>query len=125
MQMKTKYTFWELISKYRIEIPKIQRDYAQGREDKDIEKIADKFLKDLRNSIINSKQLNLDFVYGKVENDILIPLDGQQRLTTLFLIHWYLALKESKLTVEIKSILLRFTYETRISSQDFCKKLVE
>ena len=51
--MKTKYTFWELISEYCIEIPKIQRDYVQGRKDKDIEKIADKFLKDLHCSIIN------------------------------------------------------------------------
>lgn len=36
--MKTKYTFWDLITEYRIEIPKIQRDYAQGRKDKEIEK---------------------------------------------------------------------------------------
>ena len=28
--MKTKYTFWELLSDYKIEIPKIQRDYAQA-----------------------------------------------------------------------------------------------
>ena len=129
--MKTKYTFWELISEYCIEIPKIQRDYAQGRKDKDIEKIANKFLKDLHSTIINEEQLNLDFVYGKVEkvsNDkknILVPLDGQQRLTTLFLIHWYLALKEDKLNHIVKSTLLDFTYETRISSQDFCEKLVE
>jgi uncharacterized protein with ParB-like and HNH nuclease domain len=67
---------------------------------------------------------NLDFVYGKVEDDLLIPLDGQQRLTTLFLIHWYIALKENKLTDEVKNILLNFTYETRISSEDFCKNLV-
>lgn len=136
--MKTKYTFWDLITKYRIEIPKIQRDYAQGRKDKEIEKIADKFLEDLLNSIINSNELNLDFVYGKVETDILIlldgqqseidiliPLDGQQRLTTLFLIHWYLALKENKLNDENKNTLLKFSYETRTSSQDFCKKLIE
>jgi len=85
--MKTKYTFWELLSDYKIEIPKIQRDYAQGRTDNEIVKIVDKFLDDIKNSIQNSEELNLDFVYGRVENEILIPLDGQQRLTTLFLIH--------------------------------------
>ena len=122
--MKTKYTFWELLSDYKIEIPKIQRDYAQGRKDTEIEKIVDKFLDDLKNSIRNNEELNLDFVYGRVENNILIPLDGQQRLTTLFLIHWYIALKENRLTDEIKTTLSKFTYETRVSSEDFCKNLV-
>ncbi|HUU87956.1 MAG TPA: DUF262 domain-containing protein [Candidatus Glassbacteria bacterium] len=123
--IKSKYTFWELITKYCIEIPKIQRDYVQGRKDKEIEKIAGKFLDDIVNCISNSKELNLDFVYGKVENNTLVPLDGQQRLTTLFLIHWYLALKENKLSDEVKKTLLKFKYETRISSEDFCKTLVD
>jgi len=122
--MKTKYTFWELLSDYKIEIPKIQRDYAQGRTDIAIVKIVDKFLDDIKNSIQNSEELNLDFVYGRVENEILIPLDGQQRLTTLFLIHWYIALKENRLTDETKATLSKFTYETRVSSEDFCKNLV-
>ncbi|WP_176974331.1 DUF262 domain-containing protein [Tenacibaculum sp. MAR_2010_89] len=122
--MKTKYTFWELLSNYRIEIPKIQRDYAQGRKEPDIINIVDTFLEDIKKSIIEHKELNLDFVYGKVEDTVLIPLDGQQRLTTLFLIHWYIALKENKLTSEVKSILLKFSYETRVSSEDFCKYLV-
>lgn len=122
--MKTNYTFWELLSDYKIEIPKIQRDYAQGRTDIEIVKIVDKFLDDIKYSIQNSEELNLDFVYGRVENEVLIPLDGQQRLTTLFLIHWYIALKENKLTDEIKITLSKFAYETRVSSEDFCKSLV-
>ncbi len=122
--MKTKYTFWELLNNYKIEIPKIQRDYSQGRTDSSIVKIVDKFLDDIRNSILHSEELNLDFVYGRVDNKILIPLDGQQRLTTLFLIHWYVALKEDRLTDEVKDVLLKFTYETRVSSGDFCKNLV-
>lgn len=122
--MKTKYTFWELINTYKIEIPKIQRDYAQGRNEPAINKIASDFLDDLINSIQNNYELNLDFVYGKIENDLLIPLDGQQRLTTLFLLHWYVALKENRLDDTTKQILARFTYETRISSHDFCAKLV-
>jgi len=123
-KMKTKYTFWELLSNYKIEIPKIQRDYAQGRKEPEIINIVGVFLEDIKNSILNSEELNLDFVYGKVEDSILIPLDGQQRLTTLFLIHWYIALKEDKLTNEVKSTLSKFTYETRVSSDDFCKNLI-
>ena len=30
-QCNTKYTFWKLLSEYQVEIPIIQRDYAQGR----------------------------------------------------------------------------------------------
>ena len=38
MSEETKlYTFWELLKNYEIIIPKNQRDYAQGREDKKIE----------------------------------------------------------------------------------------
>ena len=55
----------------------------------------------------------------------LIPIDGQQRLTTLFLLHWYFAVKENKLSEEVKGVLRKFTYETRLSSRDFCAGLVE
>lgn len=50
-----------------------------------------------------------------------IPLDGQQRLTTLFLIHWYLAVKAGQ-----KDFLNRFsnfTYSTRQSSKEFLEFL--
>ena len=122
-KIETKCTFWELLYKYNIEIPKIQRDYAQGRKDLPIIKLVKTFLDDIKKAIKYNKELNLDFVYGKVDEGILIPLDGQQRLTTLFLIHWYIALKENRLT-EIKDRLSKFTYETRVSSSDFCKNLV-
>ena len=68
--------------------------------------------------------MKLDFVYGSVENGHLQPLDGQQRLTTLWLLHWYIALKAEKLK-EASNILKNFSYETRISSREFCKKLCE
>ena len=32
MEGNEKITFWELLDEYSIEIPVIQRDYAQGRE---------------------------------------------------------------------------------------------
>lgn len=124
MQMKTTYTFWELINTYKIEIPKIQRDYAQGRNEPVINKIASDFIDALISSAKKNCELNLDFVYGKIENNLLIPLDGQQRLTTLFLLHWYIALRENRLDSAAKQTLARFTYETRISSHDFCAKLV-
>jgi hypothetical protein len=110
---------WQPLSK--IEIPIIQRDYAQGREGK--EELRKNFLTTLR-EVVNDKSLELDFVYGSVKNKILQPLDGQQRLTTLFLLHWFVAVKENKLDDELKKLLTKFTYETRTSSREFCNDLI-
>ncbi|WNL13312.1 DUF262 domain-containing protein [Aliarcobacter cryaerophilus] len=120
-----RYTFWKLLDENIIEIPIIQRDYAQGRADE--KRIRDKFLDALCEVIKDEKKsINLDFVYGEIkgegENKKLTPLDGQQRLTTLFLLHWYLATKENKFD-EASKKLQKFTYETRVSSREFCKAL--
>jgi uncharacterized protein with ParB-like and HNH nuclease domain len=110
---------WQPLSK--IEIPIIQRDYAQGREGK--EELRENFLKFLLEAV-NGTPKELDFVYGSVRDKILQPLDGQQRLTTLFLLHWFVAIKENKLNDELKNLLTKFTYETRTSSREFCNDLI-
>lgn len=117
------YSFWQLLKEQKIEIPIIQRDYAQGREDKN--EIRAGFLTALYESVNQETFIKLDFIYGsKINNDTFQPLDGQQRLTTLFLLHWYAALKESKLTDNVKDVLAKFTYETRASSREFCNQLI-
>lgn len=113
-------TFWHFIENHLIEIPIIQRDYAQGRIDKD--SLRKNFLNDLKEALDNSREMKLDFVYGSTENGKLYPLDGQQRLTTLWLLHWYIALKADKLK-EASDHLKKFSYETRISSRNFCEEL--
>ncbi|WP_077388359.1 DUF262 domain-containing protein [Helicobacter bilis] len=108
--------------KYTIKIPRIQRDYAQGR--KNAQKIREKFVRDLFEVLKGNddKTLHLQFVYGSVKNNNeFIPLDGQQRLTTLYLLHWYIAMRNN--TTE--SYLANFTHETRSSSKEFCKALSE
>jgi hypothetical protein len=116
-----KISFWKFIQQNAIEIPIIQRDYAQGRIGK--EYLRASFLKELKEALDNKgKPLKLDFVYGSQENNHLQPLDGQQRLTTLWLLHWYIALRAGKLE-EASEILNKFSYETRISSREFCKNL--
>jgi uncharacterized protein with ParB-like and HNH nuclease domain len=114
--------FWELLKAHKVEIPIIQRDYAQGREDK--KEIRDNFLSALLHSIESNTPIKLDFIYGSIEDKTSQPLDGQQRLTTLFLLHWYAAIKNKILDDENSSILGKFTYETRISSREFCSILV-
>ena len=116
-----KISFWKFIQQNTIEIPIIQRDYAQGRIGK--EYLRASFLKELKEALDNKeKPLKLDFVYGSQENNHLQPLDGQQRLTTLWLLHWYIALRAGKLG-EASEILKKFSYETRISSREFCENL--
>lgn len=106
-------------------IPIIQRDYAQGRTSPEVVRIREKFLTTISESLVNNEKLNLDFVYGDIdENGNLTPLDGQQRLTTLFLLHWYAAKKDKVDYLQYK-FLNNFSYETRASSRDFCKELVK
>lgn len=124
----TKYTFWKLINEFSITIPIIQRDYAQGREIDKIQEIRENFLDSLYNAITKENEsIDFDFIYGSVknidDNKYFIPLDGQQRLTTLFLLHWYLLTKENR-SKGIENI-ENFKYETRTSSTDFCTALVQ
>ena len=126
--MASKTTFWNYLKNNNIEIPIIQRDYAQGRLGK--ENLRKTFLGDLKKALDNEppykdSEMKLDFVYGSTENDRLNPLDGQQRLTTLWLLHWYIALRAGELNKDNCAILKKFTYETRISSREFCEKLCE
>ena len=105
-----------------IEIPIIQRDYAQGRPGAWVEEIRVSFLEVLLDAIAGGEPVGLDFVYGKVEGATFHPLDGQQRLTTLFLLHWYLASAANRL--DAAAAWTRFSYATRPSARLFCQRLV-
>ncbi|MEI0489760.1 DUF262 domain-containing protein [Brachyspira pulli] len=105
---------------FRIEIPKIQRDYAQGRENES--EVSDRFLDKIFEYLKDGKNLELDFIYGSVDKNVVYLLDGQQRVTTLFLLHWYIALREDRFN-EIEC-LKKFTYSTRVSSREFCKNII-
>ena len=114
--------FLDLIQKHKFEIPIIQRDYAQGRIDK--KEIRQNFLKALYESVTTNNPIKLDFIYGSCQSGTFQPLDGQQRLTTLFLLYWYAAAKDNELNSDTKSLLSKFSYETRITSRDFCQGLI-
>ena len=101
-------------------IPMFQRDYAQGRDDAATRRVRDAFLDALHKALAGDAPLSLDFVYGSVEQGTLTPLDGQQRLTTLFLLHAFFA---SRAGVDARDLLSRFRYETRVSARAFCEAL--
>ncbi|KAB0488821.1 DUF262 domain-containing protein [Pseudomonas psychrophila] len=108
-------------------IPLIQRDYAQGRPDS--VDVRNDFLAALLGAFklpAHSAELplNLDFVYGGLDEDRQFqPLDGQQRLTTLFLLHWYLAQRDGQ-SESFQGLFChkgksRFSYKVRPSSTEF------
>jgi uncharacterized protein with ParB-like and HNH nuclease domain len=113
----------------RILIPMIQRPYAQGRKSQT--SIRDKFLQDIFMALANDKKekLELNFIYGTFvdegEDSSFELLDGQQRLTTLFLLHWYVAAMGhlSAETTDMPAYLKKFEYQTRTSSTSFLHKL--
>lgn len=105
-----------------VEIPLIQRDYAQGRPGTFVEEIRANFLESLLGAIADEEPLGLDFVYGKVESGIFHPVDGQQRLTTMFLLHWYLA--SAAQCLDADATWTSFSYATRPSARLFCERLV-
>lgn len=106
----------------QVEIPLIQRDYAQGRENPDVNEIRSDFLDVLVGAVTERDPVGLDFIYGDLRGGTLRPLDGQQRLTTLFLLHWYIAFRTGRLSPALRWT--RFTYATRASAELFCERIV-
>lgn len=114
----------ELLHKYdKIEIPMLQRDYAQGRKSQ--ASIANEFLEAIfavLNDSKSKKTLHIDFIYGyKLGNKFLL-IDGQQRITTLWLLHFYVYRKAKNIDCKF---LEKFSYSVRKSSKEFCKNLLE
>ena len=104
-------------------IPLIQRDFAQGRLDPRVNDIRSTFLDALHQALTDGRPIGLDFVYGEVNDGTFEPLDGQQRLTTLFLLHWYLAFRTGRLGDP--QLWTEFTYATRPSARLFCERIVD
>lgn len=100
---------------------------------------------------VKQKTLHLDFIYGSTYEEapasglhphwkegelhldtpnsadneptkVFLPLDGQQRLTSLWLLHWMLC-PETEADAA-KKLLSHFSYATRSSSRRFCAALV-
>jgi hypothetical protein len=110
------------LEKYEVEIPIIQRDYAQGRKTQHANMVRTNLLKDMKLAVTGqSPPLDLNFIYGKLVGEKFIPLDGQQRLTTLYLLYLY-AFKDDESKT---SIFDKFTYKTRISSRRFLRSINE
>ena len=117
-----------LLSRYRVVIPGIQRHYVQGANNPKAESVRKQFIKEIFTAIEEKQSdFNLHFIYGPINTDgedSFVPVDGQQRLTTLWLIARYAAEKaEPSDRKDLLSLLSRFTYEDRINAKRFCQAL--
>ena len=116
-----------------IVIPQIQRPYAQGRTDGVCTYIRNMFLDEIFENLTsgNDDIFDLNFIYGIIKpnnNEYRMELlDGQQRLTTLFLLYWYITNAELDINQPeskfIRDCLSKFLYETRTTSTVFCQEL--
>lgn len=125
----TVYTFESIFqSDWKIIIPMIQREYVQGDDNVIATEIRDNILNQFKNLIFRTgeqeKTIVLDYMYGIVRDKTIIPMDGQQRLTTLYLLYWYAAVR-GNVAQEKCSFLQRFSYETRYVVRDFCERLCD
>ena len=116
--MSEKYTLEKIFSLFPkgICVPRIQRGYVQGRKDEKGLEIRRNFAPALVKAVFGGEELSLDFIYGVSREQCLLPLDGQQRLSTLFLLGWLCGKWKSDWC---------FTYEARRIPQLFVKGLLE
>ena len=117
-----------LLSRYRVVIPGIQRHYVQGANNPKAESVRKQFIKEIFTAIEKKQnEFNLHFIYGPINTngeDSFVPVDGQQRLTTLWLIARYAVEKaEPSNCKDLLRLLSRFTYEDRINAKRFCQAL--
>lgn len=97
-----------------VRIPAIQREYVQGRDDLQGTKVRVNFIPALFNAALSREEKTLHYVYGSIQNELFRPLDGQQRLTTLYLFAW--------LCGKVKDNWI-FEYESRRAAEFFMRGL--
>lgn len=103
--------FIESFSNKTILIPLLQRDYVQGSKDS---AVISPFL-----DALLGKGCDLNYIYGYRENGCFVPIDGQQRLTTLWLLYLYLyACKK-----QTRNYRVHMKFASREYANDFCERM--
>lgn len=122
---------FSLLSLYRVVIPGIQRHYVQGADNPRATAVRTNFITSLFAAFENNQTpVHLHFVYGPIGTngeDSFTPVDGQQRLTTLWLLARYAAeyLDNIHEKNSVLQLLSRFSYTDRIHAKRFCQALIE
>ena len=103
----------ELLKEEELIIPEIQRDYVWG----DNELVIKRFINNIKN-MKDNEELDIGFFYSyKIYENFNALIDGQQRITTLILLSWYVGVDNIKLN--------NFKFKVRENSNNFLEKLLK
>ena len=130
LQQNIPHTFFELLSRYRIAIPCLQRHYVQGENTSKARDVLSKFLADLFDKFADNDSKQLHFIFGPLDTrgaDTFQPVDGQQRLTTIWLLSRYAVawLSDAQDRASMLQLLSRFTYQERAHAERFLQRLTD
>lgn len=96
-----------------ISVPRLQRDYVQGAHQK-------KIIPFVKSLLDVSTNVDLNYIYGTIDKDgSFLPIDGQQRLTTIWLVKLCLH-KSLGLPFDIS-----LKYQAREYANNFSDKLLD
>lgn len=135
-----------LLSQNNFIVPEIQREYVWGQNNEVISRFLDSIIEKIGaicdqcgNPNINSK-INVGFLYTYKPSHVIYSherfldenlIDGQQRFTTLFLLLFYCAIKEDRLS-DFKDVVrleneieMAFDYKVRDLTHIFLMQLVD
>lgn len=111
----------------QIVIPSLQRDYVQGNRRDKISPFIDYLLEGLE----GKDGIDLNYMYGTILKDddgttSFVPIDGQQRMTTLWLLRLYLTARANvQQPGTHRPMVQRLEYRTREYAREFCWALSE
>lgn len=111
----------------QIVIPSLQRDYVQGNRRDKISPFIDYLLEGFE----GKEGIDLNYMYGTIlKNDdgtiSFVPIDGQQRMTTLWLLRLYLTARANvQQPGAHRPMVQRLEYRTREYAREFCRALSE
>lgn len=100
--------FLDAFNNLNIRIPLLQRDYVQGEREEVISPFLDALM---------SKECELNYIYGYEEEGYFVPIDGQQRVITLWLLFLYLFSFKN----EGNKYKIELTFLSREFANDFCR----
>lgn len=125
-ELQRNKSLYGLLAEGEVAVPDYQRDYAQGRvEDKKVEDTRVRFVEDLVKASGEGEHVaHMGLVYGSGNRmfDGFVAVDGQQRLTTAFLFHLYLAKMCDDAAV--LDALSRFGWHGRVYASEFLEFLL-
>lgn len=119
------YSLSQLLSKFTLIIPEIQREYVWGSN----KSVLESFISDI-NRRIESNHINVGFLYSyTVHGSEHYVIDGQQRLTSLVLLLFVLSCESEDTRTNFQNLLrvekptMAFSYNVRPMTEVFLREL--